>query len=113
MALTKNIRMAVFTNSSSQLLLSNTTGDKYKDYTCSVSDLTIDKGSAPLWHQYVLCGIKGISECLKDSRDLIGMNILVEGHVPPNAGLSSSSALVCCSALATTQVRKTEICCFQ
>ncbi|GAU88098.1 hypothetical protein RvY_00854 [Ramazzottius varieornatus] len=106
MALSQSIRIAVSSNDSSQLHISNTSGDKYKDYSGSISDLDIKKGSAPSWHQYVLCGIKGVSENVKNSEDLLGMNFLVEGQVPPNAGLSSSSALVCCSALATTQANK-------
>ena len=34
------------------------------------------------------------------------MNILLDGTVPRSAGLSSSSAFVCCAALATAHVNK-------
>jgi N-acetylgalactosamine kinase len=33
--------------------------------------------------------------------DLLGMKVLIDGTIPLSAGLSSSSALVVCSALTT------------
>lgn len=60
----------------------------------------IDK-VAPKWHHYFLCGYKGILERCGEGQS-VGLNILMAGTVPSCAGLSSSSALVCSSALATT-----------
>jgi len=56
--------------------------------------------SDPQWYYYFLCGYRGILEHfgLPGTR---GLDILCDGTIPPCAGLSSSSALVCCSALVT------------
>lgn len=37
---------------------------------------------------------------------LAGMSCLVEGTIPPSSGLSSSSALVCCAGLVTTEANE-------
>lgn len=64
---------------------------------------TCDPASAPItghhWYEYAMCGIKGITEKGYDSRK--GIRAMMCGNVPPSAGLSSSSALVCCAALMT------------
>ena len=54
----------------------------------------------PKWHHYFLCGFRGILEC-ETLGSPVGMNVITDGIIPPNAGLSSSSALVCCAAMAT------------
>jgi N-acetylgalactosamine kinase len=56
----------------------------------------------PDWHNYVLCGVKGMTEFISLTNP-VGMQCMVDGCVPNSAGLSSSSALVCCAALATMQ----------
>jgi len=59
----------------------------------------VDK-SHPQWYHYFLCGYRGILEHFGLSA-VHGFDILCDGTIPPCAGLSSSSALVCCSALVT------------
>ena len=59
---------------------------------------SIEKGLVPHWFKYFLCGIKGVLEC--GSTNNTGLNAVCYGLVPPSAGLSSSSALVCSAAMA-------------
>ncbi|XP_037689955.1 N-acetylgalactosamine kinase isoform X6 [Choloepus didactylus] len=75
------------------------TNPLYPDFSTSVNNIQIDK-TKPLWHNYFLCGFKGIQEHFGLS-NLTGMNCLVDGNIPPSSGLSSSSALVCCAGLVT------------
>ena len=51
------------------------------------------------WGNYFKCGYKGIMEEL--NKEAKSMQIMMDGSVPAGGGLSSSSAFVCCSALAT------------
>jgi len=73
-------------------------------HVCRMVKLTpgssdVDK-SSPHWYHYFLCGYRGVLEHFGLSGTL-GLNILCDGVIPRCAGLSSSSALVCCSALVT------------
>ncbi|VDN55077.1 unnamed protein product [Dracunculus medinensis] len=54
------------------------------------------------WYHYLLSGWKGVIDQLQISPK--GMNILVSGLIPPSAGLSSSSSIVCAAALATIAI---------
>ncbi|XP_049988963.1 N-acetylgalactosamine kinase isoform X2 [Alexandromys fortis] len=73
-----------------------------RDFSTSANNIHIDK-TKPVWHNYFLCGFKGIQEHFGLSK-LTGMNCLVDGNIPPGSGLSSSSALVCCAGLVTLTV---------
>eukprot|EP00731_Ephydatia_muelleri_P001587 Em0001g1587a len=75
------------------------------DYSCPAMDFAIEKETELQWYLYLLCRHKGILEeaCLKNPR---GMDLLVDGSIPPSSGLSSSSALVCCAALVTVYANK-------
>uniref|UniRef100_A0A1I7ZPY6 Galactokinase n=1 Tax=Steinernema glaseri TaxID=37863 RepID=A0A1I7ZPY6_9BILA len=58
--------------------------------------------SKPKWFDYYMCGWKGIIDYLQVPP--LGMDIFVAGTVPPSAGLSSSSSVVCAAALATLAI---------
>lgn len=60
----------------------------------------------PHWYQYFLCGVKGVLDILPRDTPVRGFAVSVSGNIPPNAGLSSSSALVSAAALATAHVHK-------
>ena len=79
---------------------------KYKGFKCSIDHFTIEPpapGTYPAWHNYFLCGVKGVLEYIHKMGDFPrkGFMVAVSGNIPPASGLSSSSALVCSSALAT------------
>ncbi|CAL8078502.1 unnamed protein product [Orchesella dallaii] len=82
-------------------------GNEFDDFECSVDDIRSilenrEQGVAPSWHLYYLCGVLGTIENMnKKEGDVYLTEICVDGRVPPRAGLSSSSALVCAAALAT------------
>lgn len=63
------------------------------------SELQFDDG--PAWHKYFLCGVKGALESIPRERWPMGILVAVWGNIPPNSGLSSSSALVSAAVLAT------------
>lgn len=65
----------------------------------------IDQTHGVFWHSYVLCGIRGVVEVCKEKK-LSGMQLAIAGNVLPNSGLSSSSALVCAAALATSHANQ-------
>ena len=99
MAIEQDIAIAFRPNSDSkELRFANTNTVKYSDHTCSIVDFVIDRKSI-IWYSYILCGIRGMMEEV-GVKDPVGMDMLVDGSIPPASGLSSSSALVCCSALA-------------
>ncbi|VDK45476.1 unnamed protein product [Cylicostephanus goldi] len=75
--------------------------DEYPEYKLSLpSDWS--GASPPKWHDYVLCGWKGIMEKL--NCDQVGFDLMVKGTIPPSSGLSSSSSLVCAAALTTWMI---------
>ncbi|XP_038603192.1 N-acetylgalactosamine kinase-like [Tachyglossus aculeatus] len=96
MAVEQDILIAVEPVQTQVLQLANT-NPLYPDFSSSVNDIQIN-AAQPLWHNYFLCGLKGIQEHFS-LRNLTGMNCLVDGNIPASSGLSSSSALVCCAGL--------------
>ncbi|XP_036432000.1 N-acetylgalactosamine kinase [Colossoma macropomum] len=106
MAIEQNILAAVSVNNSHTIQLANT-DPKYKDFSVSVSEITIDREN-PQWHYYFLCGVKGVQEQLSLS-SIPGIRCLVDGTIPASSGLSSSSALVCCAGLVTMEANQKAI----
>ncbi|XP_052039447.1 N-acetylgalactosamine kinase isoform X3 [Apodemus sylvaticus] len=101
MAVEQDMLIAVEPVKTHTLQLANT-DPLYPDFSTTANSICIDK-TKPLWHNYFLCGFKGIQEHFGLSQ-LPGMNCLVDGNIPPSSGLSSSSALVCCAGLVTLTV---------
>ena len=99
MAIEQSILVAVARQrDSAKLVLQNTNADKYSGFECDLEGgVDIDLGHGPKWHNYFLCGVKGVLQDA-DVTSCKGMIGLIDGTIPPSAGLSSSSALVVAAA---------------
>lgn len=106
MAIEHDIVIAVSLNQDGLIRLINV-DESFNEYETKVADFIIDKVK-PKWHDYFLAGVMGIVDKF-GRRDLTGMNVCVHGQVPKSAGLSSSSALVVCSAMVTLYANKLEL----
>lgn len=75
--------------------------DTFPSFSSSLTTFSISR--PPKWHDYFLCGLEGVLESAAFAGDTIdlakGLQVMVDGTIPPAAGLSSSSALVCGSAV--------------
>ncbi|KAI6182461.1 hypothetical protein M3Y97_00382600 [Aphelenchoides bicaudatus] len=101
MALSQSIYIALSRNDSNTLKLENLSS-QFESHTHDLS--TEWNGTTnPRWYHYFMSGYVGALNHLKASGDVdfSGLDVLVYGEVPPGAGLSSSSALVSASVLAT------------
>lgn len=102
MAIEKHILIAVRSIPNSQAIyLFNEQEDLYKSFSSTWTNLHVS--SPPEWKDYVLCGIKGVHDIINKNNNHLntGLNIAISGTLAPSAGLSSSSAVVCGSAVAT------------
>uniref|UniRef100_A0A7E4ZYN8 Galactokinase n=1 Tax=Panagrellus redivivus TaxID=6233 RepID=A0A7E4ZYN8_PANRE len=93
-------------NGTTKINLINTNPTTYPDYEHDTS-VPWDGTKSPKWHHYFLCGWKGgVQELISSNKapKSLGIDILVDGSVPPNAGLSSSSSVVCAALLTTLAV---------
>lgn len=117
MALEQDILVAVGLINEPELRLRNT-NSKYDTFDIKINkfeDLEIkpDSNGKPFWYNYVLCGVKGALEHL-DNEIINGLQVFIDGNVPPASGLSSSSALVSAACLSflyaqNASLSKTEI----
>lgn len=91
---------------------------KYENFDVNINtfeELVIenDQNEKTNWYKYVLCGVKGALEHLNNKKSS-GIQLLIDGNIPPASGLSSSSALVSAACLSflyaqKAQLNKTEI----
>ncbi|XP_040157802.1 N-acetylgalactosamine kinase-like [Anopheles arabiensis] len=103
MAIEQTILLAVAPSDDNLLHIKNA-DNSFKSYKCNVLTFSIDVPSVggPNWYQYVLCGVKGILDNSTIQHDPArGMMIMLSGNIPPASGLSSSSAIVSATVLAT------------
>lgn len=76
-------------------------------------DVEIDASSLE-WSNYFKSGLRGAFELLKSKKKgsgplgPVGMDVLIDGNVPPGGGLSSSAAFTCASALAVMRANGVE-----
>ncbi|KAK9237776.1 ribosomal protein S5 domain 2-type protein [Lipomyces kononenkoae] len=93
-----------------RIILSNVSSSKYptrvfntQDFQDPFFEISTTKTDLD-WSVYFLAGLKGAlmfsKLCSTETSPLPTMRILVDGEIPPRAGLSASSALVCSSLLA-------------
>ncbi|XP_077256970.1 N-acetylgalactosamine kinase isoform X2 [Temnothorax americanus] len=107
MAIEQNILIAFATTKNNEEIHLTNVDPKYKDFRCSFENLgscISDSESGSAWYKYFLCGVKGAVEIMDKIRlppRMIPKGILaaVWGNIPPNSGLSSSSALVSAALL--------------
>lgn len=117
MALKQDILIAAAITNDPKIQLRNINSN-YSNYdtvirTFEEIKIEANENEKPFWHNYVLCGIKGALEFLKN-KFTNGVQLYIDGNIPPASGLSSSSALVSASCLAflygqNIKLRKTEI----
>ncbi|KAK6347162.1 galactokinase [Orbilia brochopaga] len=89
------------------LQIANLSSEKFPPKTISLpvdpaSDIHIDNNEHH-WSNYFLCGLRGAVELLRGTGwtgTPVSMRVMVHGTVPSGAGLSSSAAFTCASALA-------------
>lgn len=100
MAIKQSIVAAVRATNNYDVHISNINSQDYEDLSCKINNFKIksNPNNAPAWYDYLLCGFQGILETTPKSH-FKGLILLIHGTIPPSAGLSSSSALVCTAAL--------------
>ncbi len=98
--------MALRRTGGARLRIANVNGGKYPLVEFSADPAQDVDRANHSWANYFLCGYKGVHDYLAArggagaGAAAGGLEIMVDGRVPTGSGLSSSSALVCASALA-------------
>jgi N-acetylgalactosamine kinase len=100
--------VALRRSSGAKLRIANVAGAKYPLVEFSADPAQDVDRAHHSWANYFLCGYKGVHDYLAARGGggapaggaAGGLEVMVDGRVPTGSGLSSSSALVCASALA-------------
>ncbi|GAB1866943.1 N-acetylgalactosamine kinase [Camponotus japonicus] len=111
MAIEQDILVAVALSKYSDICLTNV-DPKYKEFQCSfenVGSCISDSESGPAWYKYFLCGVKGALEVIPTESVPTGVLVAVWGNIPPNSGLSSSSALVSAALLSIVHASQIQL----
>ena len=105
MAIASDVLIAVSKTEGPKISVANLDDSRFKTGEFSIpknGQIEIDSSTLQ-WTNYFKAGFRGAVELLqKENPTLIptGMSVLVDGSVPAGAGVSSSAAFVCASALA-------------
>ncbi|KAK9301971.1 hypothetical protein QLX08_005882 [Tetragonisca angustula] len=111
MAIEQDVLVAVAVSKDSDIRLTNV-DPKYKYFQCNVKDVSVcirDASSGPDWYKYFLCGVKGALEVIPEECVPSGILAAIWGNIPPNSGLSSSSALVSAAVLLTVHISQHQL----
>ncbi|KOX67564.1 N-acetylgalactosamine kinase [Melipona quadrifasciata] len=111
MAIEQDILVAVAVSKDSDIRLTNV-DSKYKYFQCNMKDVSVcirDASSGPDWYKYFLCGVKGALEVIPEECVPSGILAAIWGNIPPNSGLSSSSALVSAAVLLTVHISQHQL----
>lgn len=98
MAIENDVIMAVSRREDTTVNVRHVLADKFADD--SFEGQTAGMRSDHSWVNYVIAGYMSVTQDVK-----IGMDIVIDGNVPLGSGLSSSSAITVCSAVATLRAR--------
>eukprot|EP00741_Cyanophora_paradoxa_P009470 tig00000144_g9174.t1 len=109
-AISQDVVMACSVEPDERLVLTNV-DDAYPTKQIELTEDIVIDSKAHHWTNYFLCGYKGILEHVKEGPKpaVFGMRVAVDGTVPAGSGLSSSSAMVCASALAALHGAKKQL----
>jgi len=105
MAISQDVLVAVAVTDAEDTIQVASTVPKFADGVLPanpLADVEVE-GDSPSWFHYFQCGYKAAFAARGETGEVshVGMKVLVDGNVPKSAGLSSSSALVVASTLAT------------
>ncbi|XP_015908534.1 N-acetylgalactosamine kinase [Parasteatoda tepidariorum] len=95
-AIEQSILIAVGDNKEKQINIQNV-DEKYPSISIAFDEIQKEMSKGMSWYNYIFAAILGLADKFQIAPSF---NMLVSSNLPPAAGLSSSSSLVCASAMA-------------